>query len=332
MRKTTLVIFALSIVLWPSCRDRDGKDVLPQKGSITVVVADSGLGGLSITAEAAARLKEMRAYRSVDLVFANALFSNDSGYNSLPDRESKIRVFDRALRGIAANTQPDVILVGCNTLSVLTGDVPFVRASKTPVIGIVDSGVDMIVRALEASPGAAVVLFGTETTIAEGTHRQKLIERGISADRILPQACPELAAYIESDWRSDDTALLIESYVDEALGKLPDRGKPVIAALVCTHYGYAHGLWEKAFAARGAALNAILNPNEAMVEAVFPAAAKPRFSETAVRARVLSMVEIAEGKRASLGDWLGRVSPEVASALRSCELVPDLFVWQDIVR
>jgi hypothetical protein len=268
----------------------------------------------------------------VDLVFINALFSNDSGYNSLPDRETKIRVFDRALRGIEKNANPDIILIGCNTLSVLIEDVPFVRESKVPVLGIVDSGVEMIARVLRKEPAASVLLFGTETTIAEGTHKQRLIARGIAGTRIISQACPELANYIENDWQGENTALLIEAYVDEAMGKLPGRQTPFIAALVCTHYGYALDLWTKAFAARGANLKAILNPNKAMIEAAFPVVAAPRFVESAIRARVVSMVEIAENKRASLGEWLARISVEVAAALRNYELKSDLFVWKDLVR
>jgi hypothetical protein len=40
------------------------------------------------------------------------------------------------------------------------------------------------------------------------------------------------------------------------------------------------------------------------------------------------MVEISEGVRASLGEWLGRISPETAASLRAYELVPDLFEWR----
>lgn len=322
---------ALVIIPAMSCETRDGRASLPQKDAITIAVTDSGLGGLSIMAEAAARLKELRLYRSVNLVFANALFSNDSGYNSLPNREEKIRVFDSALRGIAKNVKPDIILVGCNTLSVLIEDVPFVKESKVPVVGIVDAGVNMIANALEASPDAAVILFGTETTIAEGTHKQKLLARGIAEKRIVPQACPELAAYIENDWKGDDTALLLAAYVDEALAKIPAPRPPVYAALVCTHYGYALDLWKKAFAEHPVKLAGILNPNGAMIDAIFPADSKSRFSETSITARVVSMVEIAANKRSSLGEWLARISPEVAAALRAYELKLDLFAWKNLV-
>jgi glutamate racemase len=296
-----------------------------EKDALTVVVTDSGLGGLSIAAAAAARLKKVRAYRSVNLVFANALFSNESGYNSLPDRESKIRVFDSALQGIEKTVHPNLILVGCNTLSVLIDDVPFAKTGPIPIVGIVEAGVELIARALEGAPEASVILFGTETTIAEGSHKQKLLARGIAESRIVPQACPELASYIENDFRADDTGLLISAYVDEGLNKLPDPKSPLFAALVCTHYGYARDAWTKAFAERGANLQGILDPNETLVDAVFPASLKSRFPETAIHARVISKVEIAENKRKTLGEWLARTSPEVAAALAHYELIPDLF-------
>ena len=107
-----------------------GAAALFSRERVTIAVTDSGLGGLSIMAEAASRMKAARAFRGVDLVFWNALFSNDSGYNSLPSREDKVRIFDASLRSLAAEVKPDLILVGCNTLSVLLGDVPQVRGPR----------------------------------------------------------------------------------------------------------------------------------------------------------------------------------------------------------
>jgi len=300
------------------------------RDTITIAVTDSGLGGLSIMAEAAARLKTARSFKQVDLVFFNALFSNDSGYNSLPTREAKIKVFDGALRSLAAEIKPDLILVGCNTLSVLIADVPFVKTSKIPIIGIIDSGVAHLIDALSRNPDAAGILFGTETTIAEGEHRRKLLANGIAASRLASQPCPELASYIETDWRGDDTGLLISSYVDEAVAKLSDPHAPVYAALVCTHFGYSTELWERAFAERGMKLAGILNPNTKLIDVLDQPGIKGRFSQTQIRARVISMVEIAEAKRASLGARLEPISPETARALNAYALKLDLFEWKPL--
>jgi glutamate racemase len=329
-RLITLGLAILTVFSASSCRRREAPVI--HKNSITIALTDSGLGGLSIMAEAAALLKTSGLYERVNLVFFNALFSNDSGYNSLPDREAKIRVFDSALRSLAADIRPDQILVACNTLSVLIPDTPFARTAKIPVPGIIDAGVEMFDRALRDQPDAALLLFGTETTMAEDTHRRRLVDRGISAPRIIPQACPELAGYIENEWAGENTGMLIAAYVDEALAKLPAPPPPVYAGLVCTHYGYSLNLWKKAFAERGVTLLGILNPNDRLSDVLFPPTAKKRFEKTLISARIISMVEIAANKQTSLGAWLERISPEVAAALRATELRPNLFEWKSLLK
>ncbi|MDD8027792.1 MAG: aspartate/glutamate racemase family protein [Acidobacteriota bacterium] len=305
-----------------TCAERR-KGLVPD--SITIAVTDSGLGGLSVMAEAAARLREAGLYRRVDLVFFNALFSNDSGYNSLPTRQEKIRVFDAALRGLEKAVRPDLILVACNTLSVLLPDTPFAQKTKIPMHGIVEPGVEMFKRALDEKPEARLLLFGTETTIAEDSHRHKLQAAGIPAGRIIVQACPELAGRIEDDWRGDDAGLLISAYVDEATAGLPQPPAPLLIGLACTHYGYARDLWTAAFAERGLNDIRILDPNPELAAGLVPRDTGRRFDKTEISARVLSMVDIPGNTRDSLAAWLDHISPEVAAALRSAEIRPSLF-------
>jgi glutamate racemase len=182
-----------------------------------------------------------------------------------------------------------------------------------------------------ANPAASLILFGTETTIGEGEHKRKLMEAGISEKRIIAQACPELASYIENGYQSDETGLLIESYVAEALGKLAAPKVPIYAGLVCTHYGYSMPLWTKVFEERGQKLLGILNPNSEMLSFLFKPEYKNRVKKTGISARVISMVEIVENKRKSLGGWLEKVSSEVGAALANYELKPDLFRWKGFV-
>ncbi len=299
---------------------------------VTIAVTDSGLGGLSIMAEAASRMKASRAFERVDLVFWNALFSNDSGYNSLPSRADKIRVFDASLRSLAAAVQPDLILVGCNTLSVLLADVPFARTADVPVLGIVDTGVEMMAEALDRNPRAAGLLLGTATTIAEGEHRRKLLAAGIEGERLVSQPCPNLVGLIEADWRGEEAARLIEIYIGEAADRIPDRRVPIYAGLFCTHFGYASALWERAFARRGLLLAGLINPNSRWVDALDPPARRNRFPETEVRARVISMVEIPADVRDSLGEWLRPFSSETEAALKNYDLQPGLFEWKSLLK
>ncbi len=302
------------------------------KREVTIAVTDSGLGGLSIMAEAAARLKEAKIFESVNLVFFNALFSNDSGYNSLKSREEKIAVFDRALRALDRTCRPDIILVGCNTLSVLLDETAFFKASKIPLLGIVEPGVDLIALGLEKEPGATVIILGTETTIAEGEHKKRLLERGVGEERIVVQACPELASYIEKDPAGEDTELLIESYAEEALARVKNPKVPLFVSLNCTHFGYSLDGWKKAFEGRTSSPLAFLNPNSKMTDVLIPPKYAHRFAACAVRAKAVSMVEISRQKIDALGPWLRKISPETADALAGYEWKRDLFVWKTFMK
>jgi glutamate racemase len=334
------ILLAGVILAIAACERRDGAARADSglarvfaKSDVTIAVVDSGLGGLSIMAELASRLGDARIFRRADLVFFNALFSNDSGYNSLPTRGEKIAVFDSALRSLAGLVHPDAILIGCNTLSVLLPDTPFARSGAVPVLGIVEPGVEMIAACLaaaSASPAPPVLIFGTETTVAEGEHRKRLAERGVADARIFTQACPELASFIEKGPLSEETGLLIESYVDEALAKLAASQKDIVVGLCCTHFGYSLDLWKKAFAARGVRAD-MVNPNAGLAEAMVPARLRGRAPSTEIRARALSMVEIGPEKIAGLGPRLRFASPEVAAALAGYELRPDLFEWRSFI-
>jgi hypothetical protein len=119
--------------------------------------------------------------------------------------------------------------------------------------------------------------------------------------------------------------------VNEALEKLRPPLPPLFVSLNCSHYGYALPLWEKAFEEAGVRPLAFLNPNSRMTDSLFDEKYLNRYPRTAVRGRVVSMVEISRSKVESLGGWLRAVSPEVAEALRHCEWVPDLFEWEEFI-
>lgn len=334
LRHTTLIL-SLALVAGVGPRGARAAEpaasnaaALPARDHLTVAVTDSGLGGLSIMAELAARLESSGLAGRVHLVFFNALFSNDSGYNSLPNREARLRVFDRALAALADSVRPDRIVIGCNTLSVIFPDTDFARRARIPVTGIIEPGLALFQRELASRPDATLLLFGTETTIAENTHRAALLASGIAPRRIMPKACPELAAYIENNWAGDDTELMIAGVANDALAALPKPRPPVLIGLVCSHYGYAGETWPRSIQEAGATPLAVLNPNRALVEALCPPDTPRRHAKPQITARVVSMVEIAPPKRRSLGAWLQRVSPVVAEALAGYELRPDLFDWR----
>ena len=298
-----------------------------RKKTVTIAVTDSGLGGLSVLAEAAERMMKAGTFEAAHFIFYNALFSAEGGYNSLRTRGEKIAIFQSALGSLEKRYRPDLILIACNTLSVLYEKTSFSRRTKTPVVGIVGAGVDLIAEGLRVAPDSSVIIFGTPTTISEGEHRRELERAGFAAGRIISQPCPELESYIERDSTGAETELLISAFVGEALDKLPPPRPPVFASLNCTHYGYSLTLWEAAFAGAGVKPAGLLNPNSRMVDFLFAPGRSGRFPKTAVAVRVVSMVDISPGKIDSLGKWLARSSPATAEALRSYAHVPGLFRW-----
>ena len=104
---------------------------LAERDSITVLVTDSGLGGLSVCADLDHRARATGRYRVLNIIFCNALPEASQGYNRMPSVERKIRVFDDALAGMARWYGPDALLVACNTLSVLIPRTTFVQDRKS---------------------------------------------------------------------------------------------------------------------------------------------------------------------------------------------------------
>lgn len=304
----------------------------PTRENLGLVVTDSGLGGLSVVADIARRAQEAKLYRKVEITFVNALFRPQAGYNSLSTRGEKVAIFDNALQAMKERYSPDAILVACNTLSVLLPDCPATRDSITEVRGIVQTGVDLIAEELEKNPGAAAILFATQTTVEEDTHRQALLARGIAPERLVLQPCPELTWYIEQDPEGFETELLISTFVTEALGKRGDSDAAVAMSFNCTHFGYSERLWREEMEAQGAILSATLNPNDRMADFLFPEDAAARFEEAEVSIRVVSMVEIEEQTVRALAPVLGKISEAAASALREWELVPGLFEWENAIK
>lgn len=332
-RRSYILIAALLLVQASLAFAADDPEWLPgllEQEKLTIVITDSGLGGLSVVADAERKFKEHKAFREVELVFVNALFSLNGGYNALRTREQQLAVFSRALSAMQERYSPDLILVACNTLSVLAPDTAFVRGSDVPVAGIVETGVSQIAARLEDRPDARNIMFATRTTVDEGTHLAKLRERGIADEQFVAQACPQLSMYIEQGFDAMDTELLIDAYVDEALSGMGEQSGSLTVSFNCTHFGYSLPAWQLAFESRGVEVEAFLDPNTRMVDFLLPDALAERFPESEITVRAVSMVEIPESGIESIGRYLHGVSPDTETALRGYGRVPDLFEWRSL--
>jgi len=302
---------------------------LLEKESITIVVTDSGLGGLSVVADAAEKFKRHPVFKQVDLVFFNALFTDQFGYNGLQTRAEKLRVFNSALQSMQKRYTPDIILVACNTLSVLIPDTEFSKTSSVPVVGIVAEGVEQIAEQLAGETSAKNIIFATQTTVDEGVHKSLLMEQGFDDAQVMQQSCPQLTLYIEQGYDSEYTEMLIDAYVDEALSSMGEVDGPLSVSFNCTHFGYSMAFWKEAFASRGVEVEAYLDPNTRMVDFLLPVTLQQRYPQSEISVKVVSMIDIPADRQDSIGRWLHAVSPPTETALREFELKPDLFEWRD---
>jgi glutamate racemase len=259
------------------------------------------------------------------LIFCNALAEKGYGYNSMKTREEKIRVLSSALTGMTTWYRPDVILIACNTLSVLYAETEYARTSAIPVVGIVDLGVDLMAAKLQNDPSSIALILGTPTTIAAGKHREGLIKKAIAADRIVTQACRNLESEIQTDPASAAVRTMIDMYLSDALAAAPKTTQHVVAGLCCTHYGYSLGIFKEAFGKQTKAAVEIVDPNPRMADILFPEEMKQRFSSSRVDVQVVSRVTVTDDEKKSLGGLLAQVSPATAESLRNFELKRDLF-------
>lgn len=304
---------------------------LLEKQSITIVITDSGLGGLSVVADAAEKFAKHPVYENVNLVFVNALFSDQYGYNGLQTREEQLKVFSSALQSMQDRYAPDVILVACNTLSVLIPETDFANTSDVPVVGIVEDGAEQIAQQLRGKPSARNIIFATQTTVDDGAHTSLLLGQGFSNEQIVAQSCPQLTLHIEQGFDSEYTEMLIDAYVDEALSRLGEINGPLYVSFNCTHFGYSLDAWKLAFDSRGVEVAAYLDPNKKMIDFMIPVSLQRRFPASEIQVKVVSMIDIPADRQDSIGRWLDGVSPLTGDALRRYELKPDLFAWRELV-
>lgn len=290
----------------------------------TILVTDSGLGGLSVFNDIANRLAKGSPWQRVKLVYVNAWPAPERGYNYFATMERSVRVFDSALNAMAA-FDPDVILIACNTLSVIYPRTPFYNASNIPVEGIVDHGVQMIYESLMAKPGSKAVILGTPTTIAARSHETALVRLGIARDRIINIECTNLAGWIERKPFSETVNEMIRRFVRETAAALGDFSGHVVAALCCTHFGYRQELFEKAFADLVRATVTILNPNVRMARQVFEAGDPSRSLPARIDMHIVSKAVWTKEQLAAYVKLLPDISTATRNALTGYTLDPELF-------
>ena len=100
-----------------------------------IIVTDSGLGGLSVASKIEKELREKNIPGKFEVIFYNSLPYSKFGYNLIKDVEDRVKLFDSALNGMVEHFSPNLIVLACNTLSVLFPKTKFSPEKEIPVCG-----------------------------------------------------------------------------------------------------------------------------------------------------------------------------------------------------
>jgi glutamate racemase len=186
----------------------------------TILLFDSGLGGLTVYREVAA------ARPLVDFLYV----ADDAGfpYGDRPEPALVSRVV--TLMGELIEThRPDLVVIACNTASTIV--LPDLRKQfSLPFVGTVPA----IKPACAASVTKRVSVLGTEATVAR-EYTRALIRDYASDCKVTLVGSKKLAAYAEDDLagaKIDDAAIREEiapAFVD-------DGNRTDTIVLACTHY------------------------------------------------------------------------------------------------
>jgi len=294
-------------------------------GGLTVVITDSGLGGLLICGGLERRLRGTAGESPVRLVYVNAWPDPRHGYNDLPDMVARAAVFDRALAAMMS-FRPDLILIACNTLSVVYEATSFSRFPAVPVTGILDEGAALFSEELLRDPAGVLVLVGTRTTIGSGEHVRRMARRGLDPARVVAEPCHGLAAAIDKDPDAPELPGLVDGCVRRVSGRIPPDA-PVYAGLACTHYAYVAEAFRASLGRQTGSRVVILDPGERLVDGLTDGLAR-RPSKPGLRpvpVEVVSKVELPEAQRRAVARRLAPVSAATSKALLDYRHEPDLF-------
>ncbi len=301
-------------------------DRLFERKSITILITDSGLGGLSICAETEQKLTNFKGFENVNIIFFNALPDLNRTYNEIKNEQDKIIIFENALESMINKFKPDLILIACNTLSVLYPKTKYFHQTNIPIIEIVNIGVDEIYKQMNMFDSSHVLICGTETTINSKVHKNLLIQKGIDSSRILNVALKYLESEIQIDPKSETVEGLIELYLSDALENHSLSQKKLFVALCCTHYGYS----EEFFRYNLKKLvpdSDIINPNSLMSEILLNRKYENRYTNTDTNVKIYSRVLISEQECESIANAINEISSKTADALINYIYDENLFSY-----
>ena len=187
----------------------------------TILVFDSGLGGLTVFREIAKARPDTR------LVYA----ADDAGfpYGKIAEPDLIARVL-KIIDALIERRAPDLVVIACNTASTLV--LPHLRAQfAVPFVGTVPA----IKPACAASASKLISVLGTEATVSR-EYTRKLIADFASACAVTLVGSARLASFAEAELRGEPVpdaeiaAEIAPCFVDDGARRTDT------VVLACTHF------------------------------------------------------------------------------------------------
>jgi glutamate racemase len=187
----------------------------------TILLFDSGLGGLTVHREVAAARPDARLIYAAD----DAAFP----YGRLTEGDLIARVTG-VVGQLIATYRPDLVVVACNTASTLV--LPELRSRcSVPFIGTVPA----IKPACAASTSKRVSVLGTEATVSR-EYTRALIRQFANGSDVTLVGSARLATYAEAELRGEPAA---DGFIAAEIAPCfidADNRRTDTIVLACTHY------------------------------------------------------------------------------------------------
>ena len=204
-----------------------------------IIVIDSGIGAVNIAQKLHEKLKNENIISISDTLYMP--------YGNLDLRKIKNRI-NKLIKYIEDNYNPKLIVIGCNTIDSICGDL-LVNAFGNKVISIIKSASQ---DAINVSKTKNIGLFGTINTIESQKYMYQLIQLGNNIN-LLGVGCDNLAQLIEKkDFKN--------KLIDEEISVLQNEKIDTII-LGCTHYSLIINKFKKYYEKQH-----IIDSSEAIVE------------------------------------------------------------------
>jgi len=296
---------------------------------MNIVVTDSGFGGLGIAARLYESLKSHNSTETIDIIFVNGLPDEKYGYNSFLDEKLKINVFNNLLVNINQKIKPDLIVIACNTLSVLFNQTEIYSDIKSKVIDIIEFGTEKIIQNHRSVSRALLAILGTKTTIDSEVHQNYYKNYPDIFRDIITIPCTELVSAIEDDFEGVKVKSIIKSCVNKIVMKFIDSiYSKLFLILACTHFPYVEHIF-KHYLEKSNVPYEVINPNYFMIKSI-ENIFRDRFKTFQnvpgkIKISIISKTTITNQKIKSITILIKNISEDTITALHDYRYIPDFF-------